>query len=550
MVMMERVTPPPQRAGTRKVAAYARISMETDRTPKSLSAQISHYSELIQSTPGWEYAGVFADSGISGTTTNRPQFQSMLDCARTGEIDLILTKSISRFARNTVDLLETIRELKTLGVEVRFEKENISTFSADGELVLTLLASFAQAESEQISQNVKWRVRKGFEQGKANGFHLYGYTDSADATDVEIVEAEAEVVRLVYRNYLANISCEQTAAQLEADGVRSRAGEPIRPETLRSWLRMETYTGTLTLGRWVKGRLGEHSKPNTGEADMYRVENAIPAIIDHETFQAVQEERTRRRSLGARANKAIPTTTFTHMVYCLACEKYYRSSVNVAYDGSRRRKWVCATNREKGHGCASKRIPQPSLEQVVCEALNLEAFNEDVFAKLVQRIDVPDSDTAIVVLKNGTTSTHTLHYPSYRKDHWNTPGYRERHSQKLRAYWANLTDEERATISKQRSKTRQAEPAEKKTSRSNRAKAAWTPERRARQSEIAKRVNAQLGEEGRRERSRKAQQAIAADPSVAERKRRKMLDHWANPDYRASTTEAMKGSRRTTKVGE
>ena len=120
-------------------------------------------------------------------------FAAMLAAARSGQIDLILTKSISRFARNTVDLLETIRALKTLGVEVRFEKENISTFSADGELVLTLLASFAQAESEQISQNVKWRVRKGFEQGKANGFHLYGYADSPDATDVEIVEDEPEV---------------------------------------------------------------------------------------------------------------------------------------------------------------------------------------------------------------------------------------------------------------------------------------------------------------------------------------------------------------------
>lgn len=120
--------------------------METERSPKSLSAQISRYSELIQSTPGWEYAGVFADSGISGTTTNRPQFQAMLDRARIGEIDLILTKSISRFARNTVDLLKTIRELKTLGVEVRFDKEGISTFSADGELVLTLLASRSKVD--------------------------------------------------------------------------------------------------------------------------------------------------------------------------------------------------------------------------------------------------------------------------------------------------------------------------------------------------------------------------------------------------------------------
>ncbi len=243
MATMERVTPPPQSARAKKVAAYARISMENDRTPKSLSAQISRYSDLIQSTPGWEYAGVYADSGISGTTTNRPQFQAMLDQARAGGIDLILTKSISRFARNTVDLLETIRELKTLGVEVRFEKENISTFSADGELVLTLLASFAQAESEQISQNVKWRVRKGFEQGKANGFHLYGYTDSPDATDVEIVEAEAEVVRWIFAHYMLPTSCEAMAAQLITDGrVPHLADNQLPGEWVRHILKNPSYT--------------------------------------------------------------------------------------------------------------------------------------------------------------------------------------------------------------------------------------------------------------------------------------------------------------------
>lgn len=142
--------------------------METDRTRKSLSTQVSYYNKMIASTPGWVFAGVFADCGISGThTANRTEFQAMLTKAHAGGIDLILTKSISRFARNTVDLLETVRELKSLGVEVRFEREDISSTSADGELMLTLLASFAQAESEQLSQNVQWRVRKGFEQGKA-----------------------------------------------------------------------------------------------------------------------------------------------------------------------------------------------------------------------------------------------------------------------------------------------------------------------------------------------------------------------------------------------
>lgn len=179
---------------------------------------------------------------------------------------------------------------KTLGVEVRFEKENISTFSADGELVLTLLASFAQAESEQISQNVKWRVRKGFEAGKANGFHFYGYTDSADATDVEIVEAEAEVVRWIFAQYMVPTSCGAMAAQLIADGRTPRhlASNKMPGEWVRHILKNPSYTGDLLLGQWSTpdGKPGRAVR-NTGENPMYLVENAIPAIIDRDTFTTV-----------------------------------------------------------------------------------------------------------------------------------------------------------------------------------------------------------------------------------------------------------------------
>lgn len=245
----------------------------------------------------------------------------MLDAARSGQIDLILTKSISWFARNTVDLLETIRALKTLGVEVRFEKENISTFSADGELVLTLLASFAQAESEQISQNVKWRVRNGFEQGKANGFHLYGYTDSPDAIDVEIVEDEAEVVRWIFARYMLPTSCEAMTAQLITDGrVPHLADNQAPGEWVRHILKNPSYTGDLLLGQWATpdGKPGR-AVHNSGELPMYLVENAIPTIIDRDTFTAVQAEIARRRDLGARANWAIETVAMTSKIKCATC---------------------------------------------------------------------------------------------------------------------------------------------------------------------------------------------------------------------------------------
>ena len=164
----------------KKVAAYARVSMESDRMMHSLSTQVSYYNELIQSNPEWEFAGVYADNFISGTAIDRrPEFKRLLDDCEAGKIDIVLTKSISRFARNTVDLLETVRHLKELGIEVQFEKEHINSLSDDGELMLSLLASFAQEESRSISENARWAIQKRFEKGIPNGhFRVYGYPEA------------------------------------------------------------------------------------------------------------------------------------------------------------------------------------------------------------------------------------------------------------------------------------------------------------------------------------------------------------------------------------
>lgn len=440
MATMERVTPPPQSARAKKVAAYARISMENDRTPKSLSAQISRYSDLIQSTPGWEYAGVYADSGISGTTTNRPQFQAMLTQARAGGLDLILAKSISRFARNTVDLLETIRELKTLGVEVRFEKENISTFSADGELVLTLLASFAQAESEQISQNVKWRVRKGFEQGKANGFHLYGYTDSPDATDVEIVEAEAEVVRWIFAHYMLPTSCEAMAAQLITDGrVPHLADNQLPGEWVRHILKNPSYTGDLLLGQWATpdGKPGRALR-NTGEHPMYLVEGAIPAIIDRDTFTAVQAEIARRRDLGARANWAIETVTMTSKIKCATCGcSFVRNRRNPKTQNQiTTEHWIC-TERKKGRttSCGTSEISDTALKTFIADVLGIDEFDDDVFTARIDHIDVTGKDHYTFHYTDDTTSAHTWR-PNLKKSSW-TPAKKAAWAELVKARWDN-----------------------------------------------------------------------------------------------------------------
>ena len=217
----------------KKVAAYARVSMESERMHHSLSAQVSFYSNFIQKNPEWEYAGVYADYGISGTgMKKRKEFQRMLQDAKDGKIDLILTKSIQRFARNTVDLLSTVRQLKDIGVEVWFEKENIRSMSGDGELMMSILASFAQEESRSISENVRWRIKKGFEKGKPNGhFRVYGYRWEGD--NLVIVPEEAAIVKRIFQNFLDGKSRLETEREFAAEGIKTRGGYPWMDTNIR-----------------------------------------------------------------------------------------------------------------------------------------------------------------------------------------------------------------------------------------------------------------------------------------------------------------------------
>lgn len=204
----------------KRVAAYARVSLDTERLENSLSAQISYYSAFIQRNPSWEYAGVFADNGISGTSTDRTEFQRLMAECEAGHIDIILTKSISRFARNTLDTLTAVRRLRELGIEVQFEKEHIHTLSDKGELLLTLLASFAQEESRSISENVKWGVRKRMKKGIPNGrFRILGYRWQGDK--LVIVPEEAAVVRRIYQDFLDGKSRLETERALNDEGIRT-----------------------------------------------------------------------------------------------------------------------------------------------------------------------------------------------------------------------------------------------------------------------------------------------------------------------------------------
>ena len=245
MKVIQKIEPTkPHIVKRKRVAAYARVSIDKGRTMHSLSAQVSYYSKLIQKNPDWEYVGVYSDGGISGRTTeSRNEFKRLIKDCEDGKVDIILTKSISRFARNTVDLLETVRKLRAINVEVRFEKENIHSLSGDGELMLSILASFAQEESRSISNNIKWSIQKRFKEGKHNGrFHIYGYRWEGQELVVE--PKEAEMVRLMYANYMNGLSAEFTARQLTKMGVMAMKGGPFKATSVRQILATSPTLGT------------------------------------------------------------------------------------------------------------------------------------------------------------------------------------------------------------------------------------------------------------------------------------------------------------------
>ena len=425
-------------AAKKKVAGYARISMESERMHHSLSAQISYYNALIQKKPEWEFAGVYADDGISGTgTAKRSEFLRMIADCEAGKIDIILTKSIQRFARNTVDLLETVRHLKDIGVEVRFEKENINSMSGDGELMLSILASFAQEESRSISENVKWGTRKRFEQGIPNGhFQIYGYRWEGDHLVVE--PEEAEIVKMIFDDFLNGLSAESTEKKLEQMGVKSYKGQHFGNTSIRQILSNVTYTGNLLFQKeYVSDPITGKSKINRGELPQYWVENTHEAIIPLETYKAVQAERQRRRELGALANWSINTSCFTSKIKCPLCGKSYRRS------GKRQRKdpnevyyiWICRTKSEKGaKSCSAKSIPEKKLKAVCAEVLSLEVFDEAVFIENIQQIMVVGDDTLEFHFKDGTIQQRK--WASTAKTDWWTDERRkewgERHKNKAR----------------------------------------------------------------------------------------------------------------------
>lgn len=339
-----------------KVAAYARVSSGKDAMLHSLSAQVSYYSNLIQSHSGWQYAGVYADEALTGTKDNRENFQRLLTDCRAGKVDMVITKSISRFARNTVTLLETVRELKCMGVDVYFEEQNIHTMSADGELMLTILASYAQEESLSASENQKWRIRRNFENGMPWNGTMLGYR--YDKGTLVIVPEEAKTVKRIFGEYLSGLGLTAIAKRLNADGIPTRFGNAWGKSSVLAVLRNYAYTGNLLLQKSRRtDHLSKRDVPNNGELPQYHVENSHEAIIDASTYLAVQNEIRRRAEKHTHPGERKQTYPFTGLIECGCCGKHYRRKVTRA-----RPVWICPTFNTLGKdACPSKQIPEDTL---------------------------------------------------------------------------------------------------------------------------------------------------------------------------------------------
>lgn len=425
----------------KRVAAYARVSVETERLMHSLSAQVSYYSDLIQRNPAWEYAGVYADCGVSGTSTiRRHEFQRLLSDCEAGKIDIVLTKSISRFARNTLDLLETVRHLKELGVEVRFEKENINSLSGDGELMLTLLASFAQEESRSISENIKWSIRKRFEAGIPNGrFRIFGYRWDGDRLVIE--PDEAAVVRRIYQNFLDGKSRLETERELAAEGITTLNGCRWVDSSIKEVLTNITYTGNLLFQKeYVCDPFSHKKRINRGDLPQYLVEDSHEAIISKEVFDYVQAEMARRRELGCFANKHLNLSCFSTKIKCGSCGKSYLRS---ARNGGQYVLWTCGSKKGNGKvSCGAKDIPEVQLRRVCSEVLGLSEFQPEVFTERVQRVEIIGKDMMRFCFTDGTT----------QDVHWQTDGYTRCWTQERRATHAAFMRTENAKRKEVRSR--------------------------------------------------------------------------------------------------
>ena len=385
----------------RKVAAYARVSTDSDEQYTSYEAQVEYYTKYIQEKEDWCYVNTFADEGISGTSTKgRKQFNEMIERALNGEIDLIITKSISRFARNTLDTISKIRELKAHNVEVYFEKENIWTFDPKSELILTIMASIAQEESRSISQNVTWGKRVAFQKGKVTISYrnFLGYKRGADGK-AEIDESQAKTVRMIYKMFLIDgLTCLNIAKKLKAMGVETATGtHSWSRNSVVSILTNEKYKGDALLQKlYVENYLDHKTVKNNGVLPKYYVENSHPAIIEKEVWDMVQVEMARRLKIGDAYSSS---DIFATKLICEDCGGFYGRKVWHSNDVHRKIIYQCNHKfdyEKKEFKCHTPHLTEDEIIQKYLLAYNQIMTQKDkVIEDLIEVAELLGDDSAV-----------------------------------------------------------------------------------------------------------------------------------------------------------
>ena len=364
--------------GVLRVAAYCRVSISQNEQLHSLAAQISHYTEILSGDSTHKFVGIYADRGISGTQVkNRAEFLRLMEDCRAGLVDQIITKSVSRFGRNTVDTLLYTRELRSLGIDVYFENERLHSCSAEGELMLTLMAALAESESENMSENIKWGKRRRYEKGCVESLalaNLYGYRKAGGKLAVD--EAEAAVIRRIYSEFLDGLNYEQISQGLNADGIPTRRGNDVWfNRTVMNVLTNEKYMGDCLFQKTFHIDPISHKKvPNKGQLPQYYLEDCVPAIVSKEVWNLAQLEIQRRQTWKPMSSAELP---FKNRIVCGSCGsgvvRYYAKHKGGVLDTM----WRCGSWRKgkaKGEGlplCAQIKIPLDAPEKAFVRAWNL-----------------------------------------------------------------------------------------------------------------------------------------------------------------------------------
>ena len=383
----------------RRVAGYARVSTDSDEQATSYEAQVDYYTNYIKANPDWEFVAVYTDEGISGLNTrHRDGFNEMVSEALSGRIDLIVTKSVSRFARNTVDSLSTIRKLKEYGTEVYFQKENIWTFDSKGELLLTIMSSLAQEESRSISENVTWGRRKQFSDGKYSVAysHFLGYRKGKDGT-MEIDPEQAKTVKRIYRMYLEGNSPWRIAKALTDDGIPTPAGKTVwQAAVVDSILQNEKYKGDAKLQKtFTTDFLTKTMKANEGEVPQYYVTASHPAIIPPAEWDEVAKERNRRKheSKGRFTGNA-----FSGKIICGDCGEAYGPKVWHSNDKYRRVIWQCNA-KFKGKKCSTPHLTEEQIKGAYIKALSILIEDREQFVEDARLLKAALTDTTEIEKK-------------------------------------------------------------------------------------------------------------------------------------------------------